>query len=231
MKLLAKDFNYSEARWDAYKAFHQYIHSGFVFFDTGELIVTRNYFRPDSRKFYADLNLTLFNVHDRHRTFLNKFTDPDGQPIKQSWISNQQTLLLDHCTKRVIALGNFSTKTTSVPSRFASYGVSAYFAGSEREPVGGKAVGLNRPKKPTPEQAEFLKEIVAQCKAAHRVGAYDDWIRSNYHPHAPVPTDYVLSYMNVDRSAWKTAMLVQIAKFGLKPMREEFYQPYLLLND
>jgi len=166
MKL--EPFNLSQAKWDDWRAFHRYPARNFVQFDTNELIVTTTKFDPDFRKFYSTLNVSIFSTADEKCPPL--FEEPHivhldparrAKPIPKAWLTEGggQTILVDHCTKQVVALG---TIKDHIPVRLRGR-ARAYFAGPGEPPVGARII-LRPPMVWSEADEQHFADTIAACQ-------------------------------------------------------------------
>ena len=176
-------FDHSKACWDRYKAFHITHGWGLVQFDTGEVIITNAFPRPDLRKRNRHGFTVLHSRSDLCRAWGDKsvcgtvLKDPvTGEDIPNSWLTLQggagQYLLLDQETRRVVRLGamRYDDKVSDhwacrkgVPRRFWRE-AAVYFAGNDMPPVGDD-VTICRSEKLTSDERKHLSELLTSCRA------------------------------------------------------------------
>ena len=153
--------------WDRYKAFHMGIgdryHSHiFVQFDTGELICTNSWPKPDYRRVYNELGIQLVLTTDKG---CPQFRTASGEKILKAWLPSQQ-LLIDQSSGRAVKLaygiGHESGRLKEIPTRLQKEAF-AYFGGEGMMPVGAP-ITINRPEVYTLEQKRKIAETVKCCK-------------------------------------------------------------------
>lgn len=161
-------FDLSNAQWDKYKAFHishgpsGYGGSGFVQFDTGELIVTAYKFKPDTRHLYENFNIRVVSTKDRD---CPSFTTPDGERCRKAWLSHfgQNVLVLDLDTGFAVRLGYTLINEKRVPLRLRRY-ATAYFSGPGEQPIGSEIV-VYKPYPWTTKEREYAQTMIAASRA------------------------------------------------------------------
>lgn len=190
---LPEQLNPNLRQWDAYRAFHwgyspagviattQYGNAPFIIFETGEVVATGNCVGVEVRSSYAGLNLSLVGTND---TGCPAMLTPDGRAVPNAWLTQRgmQNLLIDYCTKRVVAVGGdrnpvwaqvcpsrFVTaydKTTGAPSYWR---IRAWIPGVGQTPIGYGLIDLSIPAANkawvTPEQQEHVATLTAVCNA------------------------------------------------------------------
>ena len=182
--MILPDFDRNTCSWDAFKRPYNLhctgYHTTFVQFDTGELICIKNTFNPDQRRFFKQLNVSIVGTGDPH---CPKFVTPDGRAISKTTLARfkMQTLLVDHDTRRVVALrrqarneriGVYSTGGTvfkpadwqphvPVSLRLEAY---AYFPGPG-EPPQGDRITLTWPKALTDDEKAHKDAMIRASKA------------------------------------------------------------------
>lgn len=248
------EFNHTERKWDEFKEFHNNItpwHNNyktpFVLFESGEFIITSNYFNPSKRKQYQTLNLSLFMTRDMSwRSWLKpiKFTTPDGDEIKRSWleVGGSQTMVHDHDSQRTVRLGwtDSSKSNALIPLRFRSIAYM-YCAGKGEPPIGRSQVAIRQPDPLNKEENRHVRDLVAACKAWHDLSGAKEkrWSalaqsynsvngqferNDNYVEPSRLPVEKLLA---VDYNTMSDTLRVQLAKYGLKSRVKTTHVPYL----
>lgn len=256
------EFNHTEKKWDEFKEFHNNVtpystynsyKTPFVLFESGEFIITSNYFSPSKRKQYQTLNLSLFMSRDMSwRSWLKpiKFTTPDGDEVKRSWleVGGSQTLVHDHDSQRTVRLGSKwtdSSKSNSlIPLRFRSVAYM-YCAGKGEPPIGRSQVAIRQPDPLNKDERKHVHDLVAACKAWYDLsGAKEkrwttlaqsyDSVRGffsnndNYVEPSRLPVEKLLT---VDYNIMSDTLKVQLAKYGLKSRVKTTHVPYLIQSN
>ena len=182
--MILPDFDRNNCSWDAFKRPHNLhgtsYYTTFVQFDTGELICTKNAFNPDQRRFFKQLNVSIVGTGDPH---CPKFVTPDGRAISKTVLARfkMQTLLVDHDTRRVVALNSHARNVRTgayntgdmvikpadwqahvpVSLRLEAY---AYFPGPG-EPPQGDRVKLTWPNALTDDEKAHKDAMIRASKA------------------------------------------------------------------
>lgn len=235
MKLANWKDHADQVRWDAYKAFHitlgtNYYEQPFVQFDTGELIVRTGYLRPQFRRYYEELHVSLFQADDisykKHLEPLRKgLRDPDGEIVYPSQLKRgfAPLMLWDHDTDRIVTC-NFRVREELVlPHRFKNVAY-AYFAGEGAAPIGA-TTRITKPALKTREEKQLIAQLRAACRAWY--GLSDEgkeFEKSNWYPHKPVPNEKALTTAFVDMTP---DMRIRMATWGTAPDKETRQVAYL----
>jgi hypothetical protein len=156
-------------RWDGYRAFHWTVATGFIQFETGELIYTDASPDPDHRSTYNSVGVQIVATSDDKCPTLLL---PDGTPVKKAWLNRKgmQYLAIDLDLKVAVGLQAVSygrIKSTAANLKAPAHlqgKFSAYWSGPERMPV-GQPVLVAPPLERTPEQKAHIDSILAQCDA------------------------------------------------------------------
>lgn len=233
------DFNHARERWDSYKAFHVFHgHSAewrahtapFVQFDTGELICTVREPRPEQRREYYPLGVTLVGSHDTKRPALFL---PKGEPVKDAWLNkySMQYLLVDHDSGRVVALTK--SKLPGVPLRFNGT-ATAYFAGVGEPPVGGP-IALCQTNPLTAGERRHINALRAASRAWLTLGGdavEEAWAQyRSAAKFAPGPTPLpVMDLLKVDFNELTLRQRLTLDEFGTTAGQTRTSVPYLTLG-
>ena len=176
-------------QWDAYRAFHwgygpagvcatnQYGNTPFIIFETGEVVTTAQCVDVSVRCIYRALNLELVSTTDSACPAL---VTPDGRSIPNAWLtqSGMQYLLVDYCTKHVVAVAGTQNPAWAqvCPARFVTgrneqtgaptnWRIRAWIPGAGMEPTGFGLIDLSIPTPNkdwvTPEQREHIATVTA----------------------------------------------------------------------
>jgi hypothetical protein len=146
------------------------------------VVATMNSIGVDVRHHYRDINLQLVSTTD---TKCPALLTPDGRPVPMAWLAQggMQSLLIDYCTKRAVALeGTRNPKwLQACPNRFVTarnkatnapdcWKIRAWIPGEGQNPIGSGLIDVSIPTTNkdwvTPEQKEHIATVVAVCNAA-----------------------------------------------------------------
>ena len=186
---LPENLNLNQRQWDAWRAFHWVYNPGgvtttghygnppFIIFETGEVVATTNTSGINVRASYSGLNLRLVGTNDAECPTLQT---PDGRHVPNAWLTQagMQNLLVDYCTKRVVAVaGDINPAWAQVcPARFVTsrnkdtgvphhWNIRAWIPGVGQHPVGYGLIDLSIPSTnkewTTPEQREHIATLTA----------------------------------------------------------------------
>lgn len=201
-------FDHSKSSWDRYRAFHIAHGWDLVQFDTGEVIITNAFPRPDLRGRNRHGFSMLQSRSDLCRAWGGKdirgtvLKDPvSGEAIPNSWLTlpsgSGQYLLLDHETRRVVRLGaiNYNDKPgdhwtarKGVPQRFWRE-AAAYYPGDDMPPVGDD-VTIMRSVPLTSDERAHLRELLSSCRAWLQIKEVNYTNLLGPRPTGNTPEDY-----------------------------------------
>lgn len=254
------EFNHNEKQWDMFKEFHNNItpypsynsyKPPFVLFESGEFIITSNYFNPHKRKPFTELGLTLFMTRDiPWRTWLKplEFKTPDGDEIKRSWleVGGSQTLVHDHDTKQVVSLGWVDSHKTNdhIPLRFRSIAY-VYCAGKGEPLIGRGPVKIRQPDPLSKDERKHVQTIKNACKVWYELSGAKEkrWGHAAQLYNAmsgkfePQENHVVYGKLEVEKllalefNDMPDNIRVQLAKYGLKSRVKTTEVPYLIKSE
>lgn len=162
-------YDHQRQRWDFYKAFHR-VDGNFVFFADGSAIYTDPQPDPSARHKRISLNIEIKSTADSDCPAL--FAPGEKGPIPKTHLTvgGGQYLMIDHDFDMAVRLMScskygYGRSPAPRPAELAAPGwltgrFACYWGGPHRKPVGG-AIAVSRPMKPTPEQAQKLKDLQA----------------------------------------------------------------------
>lgn len=200
------NFDYANRRWDAYKQFHCVPYWPFIQLETGELMCVATSFRPDARRRYKELNISVVMTTDD--TCQELYRDREcTQKLAKSWLTQGggQLLLIDHDTHEVVKLYDGlphpetrfpqSMWKSRIPAHLRQW-ACAYFAGPG-EPPQGTGVMIAPPLAMTKKQKDHVNEIRAAChawQATTELVVEKRWFATLGHVHR---SGYWLAYKGV----------------------------------
>lgn len=179
------EFNHAERKWDRFREFYNEIGVGvwfyqntnpFIMLETGEFFLNRGRFAPDMRKFYKDLNITIFGSTDpAWSSFLNqrsaRILTPDNQEVTKAWLTQgrYQTLIFDHDHNMVVRAsdaGSWNSDQTDkrIPTRLRPV-AGTYWAAAGEPPIGRAPIAVSEPDPLSKADREHVNGIIAACKA------------------------------------------------------------------
>jgi len=237
-----------KAKWDLWKRdYCQYdYYSGIVQFETGETICDAVNFRPERRKTYAALGISILGHTDDE--FPNVFTE-DGERVKSSWFGDtQRTFAIDLHTSRVVEIAAFShmhrpnadpIKAThwcaenNVPYWFWGH-CSVYWPGPGCNPVGPK-IKLTRPRKLTETERKFATEFRAAMRAELAMCGWDEFDQpENMKPWSREYKSALACSTRLEdlmKIGWENATMdhkYRVQKHGIVMPTEDLHVPYLI---
>jgi hypothetical protein len=165
-------------RWDRYRAFHvgldpqqvateTYTWPPLIVFDDGQVMCTMSEPKPEARRHYPALNITLVAANDPN---CPKMTLPDGTAVPKAWLmaGGQRYMLIDHDSGHVVQLAG-NTYNDPLDTKLPEQAVrtaKAWFAGEGALPV-GVPVKIAMPDKlsMTKEEREHIDTLVCAFRA------------------------------------------------------------------
>jgi hypothetical protein len=216
--------------WDSWRAFHieHCGHSKFVQFDTGELVVCRNGWRPENRQVYKELHIQIVATDDDDCPKL--YVPGSTKPVFKSHLNHkgQQTLLLDLDHKRAVSLDSYLDEDNAplVPRRFTNSNsryVTAWYAGPDAVPVAAPII-RHYPQPLTHDQRNHIKELVDASKVWLQMQHGLDTPRKRQHPDLKVG-----DFVDVSFGVLTTEHRMAIATVGFNTIVKEEH-PWLTFN-
>lgn len=162
------EFTSIPRRWDMYKAFHIHTGRGFVQFETGEIICTRNKYDPQERGYHKPHEVYVVHPDDGVLEFM---TD-EGEPIPTAQLTKDgnPVLLFDPQFGRAVRLGyrwNARNDDKALPEHLRGYTVLSY---SESDmPRGSMKIKVSSPFVATKEHKQWLKEAQEYAKVMYEM--------------------------------------------------------------
>lgn len=242
-------YDEKKAQWDLWKRdYCQYdYYSGIVQFETGETICDAVHFRPERRKTYGDLGISILDHTDDK--FPSVFTE-DGERVKSSWFGDvQRTFVVDDATSRVVEIASFQymkprahsdllkqkhwCAENNVPLWFWGE-CSVYWPGPGCPPV-GSPIKLTKPRKPTAEEREYVALFRAGMRAELAMREIKEYPtpevlikwKFGYKPQYRGP----VKLGDLMQIKWENADLMlkyKIQEWGIEYPTETSFVPYLI---
>lgn len=162
------DFNSIPRRWDMYRAFHVHTGKGFVQFETGEIICTRNKFDPHERGYHKLHDVYIVHPDDN---VLNFYTD-EGEPIPTAQLTKDgnPVLLFDPQFNRAVHLGyrwNARNDDVKLPEHLRGFTTLTF--NTNDMPRGSLPIKISSPFVATKEHRQWLKEAQEYAKVMYEM--------------------------------------------------------------
>lgn len=240
-------FDLTKQYWDGWRRFHNDDYYDLVVFDRDEAVLTvTDGCRPEHRRWYPDASISVVSTIDNDCPAM---TLPDGAPVKKSWLAGgtTQTLLVDHCTRRVVRITQparpkfdgikYEEWQKSMPEWLRSR-ATVYWPGPGCPPVGAP-VQTAQPVVYTPEQKATIRDNVAACKAWWGLIQVNDletvarlkamyvkmpWQDANTFRRPMQTTDLLDIFSDIPE-----IMRMRVAEYGTTTALETIEYPYLLV--
>ena len=187
------DFNYSGRQFDRYRAFHNTL-GPFVEFETGELMITRNYHQPYHRKVWKNYGIHYVSTTDPDCPDL--YLDKEcTQPVKKAWVTQngQQCLVVDQ--EQGVACRVDGNIQPNENMHFASHvnQAAVLWTGPNRKPVPRSKISVSQPDSDIRRDlGDKLKDVKPIVVAAARVRDLKTW------HDVPLTADYKWTNMSAD---------------------------------